>query len=67
MSVVYFLTSVIMFYINGLSKQFFTYVVGFPIIYFGEICLVNLIKKEVGIIWIWEKTYREWTAKFEGV
>lgn len=32
MSVVYILTSVIMFYINGLSKQFFTYVVGFPII-----------------------------------
>ncbi|HEH3414393.1 TPA: hypothetical protein SGV72_000511 [Staphylococcus aureus] len=37
MSVVYILTSVIMFYINGLSKQFFTYVVGFPIIYFGYI------------------------------
>ncbi len=45
MSVVYILTSVIMFYINGLSKQFFTYVVGFPIIYSGYICLVNLIKK----------------------
>lgn len=45
MSVVYILTSVIMFYINGLSKQFFTYVVGFPIIYFGYIRLVNLIKK----------------------
>lgn len=45
MSVVYILTSVIMFYINGLSKQFFTYVVGFPIIYFGYIFLVNLIKK----------------------
>lgn len=45
MSVVYILTSVIMFYINGLSKQFFTYVVGFSIIYFGYICLVNLIKK----------------------
>lgn len=45
MSVVYILTSVIMFYINGLSKQFFTYVVGFPIIYFSYICLVNLIKK----------------------
>lgn len=45
MSVVYILTSVIMFYINGLSKQFFTYVVGFPIIYFAYICLVNLIKK----------------------
>ncbi|EXO15183.1 hypothetical protein [Staphylococcus aureus] len=38
MSVVYILTSVIMFYINGLSKQFFTYVVGFPIVKSRLLC-----------------------------